>query len=114
MRAGRLNHKVEIHRMTETQDDTGQPVKVYTLWKYAWANVQAVTGAEKMKSGREELASVMYNLDIRFNDELRITDRIKFNGYLMDIQSMAPRGRMNRESVNVTCEVLEVNELVKA
>jgi head-tail adaptor len=112
VRAGRLEHKVGIYKVVTTYDESNTPVKSYELKKYAWANVRANTAQEKMKHGREEMATVVYTLEMRYDSTLHVTDQIKFNNYMMDIQSIAPRGRLNRENMQVHCEVIDVNSVV--
>lgn len=113
IRAGRLNHKVEIYQQTTTTDNTGQPVKTFTSKGYAWAAVRSMTGSEKANSGREEMATIIYAFELRYSGTLTVTDKIKYNGYMWDIQSLAPRGRMNRDTIEVIAECLEVSTIVK-
>lgn len=114
IRAGRLNRKVDIYRQVIVTDDYGDSASTtLELRGSAWASVRASTGTEKMQFGREESATIMYSLEIRFNKDIEVTDQILFNGYYMNIVSIAPRGRLNRETVEVYCEVLEVSKLVK-
>jgi len=110
--AGKLDRKVEIFECVETADETGQPVKTYTSKGFAWASVRPVGTSEKMRSGREELAIMLYVMQLRYKATLSVKDKIKYNGYLCDIQSIGAKGRLDRETVEVMLEVLEPTTLV--
>jgi len=114
IRAGRLNRKVEVFKQVTITDDYGDASSTTLQSKgFAWASVKAINGSEKMQYGREEVASIMYSLEIRFNKDIEVTDKILYNGYYMDIVSIAPRGRLQREVVEVMCEIIDVSKLVK-
>lgn len=112
IRAGRLDRKVEIfENVISTDANTGEQLKTRVSKGFAWAAVRAINTKERMQSGRAELAANAYEVEIRFNN-LSVTDELLYDGYYLNIQSMSPRGRRNRETVNLMCEVLEPNNLV--
>jgi len=129
VQAGRLPHKIEILEVVEHLgqdgtvnvddegqpliDDEGQPTRELKSKGYAFAGVTPVRGNEKMRWGREQTAVMINNFKLRFRGELRVSDKLRFNGYLWDIVSIAPMGRQNREVLEVTAEVRDVRAVVE-
>lgn len=128
--AGRLNTKIEIwrpkahlspsgevtldeHGEPLNLDEHGQPSTDLTFQKFAWADIRAIRGSEKMSYGREQIAIFLYSVRIRFFDGLQVTDLFKFYGQLWGIKSMSPMGRVNREFIECMVEQLDVKDLIK-
>jgi head-tail adaptor len=126
--AGRLNRLVEIYEVEEhldstgaakldeagfpiAMDETGFPSKKLNLKGKAWANVSPVRGNEKMRHGRAEMATMLYNFKIRFQN-LKASNVIKHDGAYWEIQSLAPMGRLNREVVEVLAEQIDMGNIV--
>jgi SPP1 family predicted phage head-tail adaptor len=109
--SGHLSRRIELRRLVETVDPiSGQPVKSYVHKAYAWAQVLPFRGKEKMQSGRDDLAVMMYTFKIRFR-AVSVTDIILFDGATWDIKSMAPMGRRNREFIELVGEQVDVKDL---
>ena len=114
LRAGRLNRKISIYEIVETEiDQAGQPIKSRSLKKTIYAAIIPVSGREKMQSGRENLAAMMCKLLMRFDPEISVQDEIEFDGYYWRVISFSPGGRMLKEDLELIVEVLEVSTVEK-
>lgn len=81
MRAGKLDRKIQIERRTDTRDDHGQPIAVWTrIGTTRWASYGPVSGAERFIAdqfvAREQVEfQVRWASDL---DDLNPKDRIVF------------------------------------
>lgn len=109
VRAGELSERVEVRPVKLVQDsDTGQELKTYpvSLRYKLWMKVNAVSGNEKYKNGRE-MNTIMYRFKTRYTKKLKATDVLAYNGMCFDIQDLSPAGTHNREYVTIMAEVME-------
>ena len=114
IRAGALDRRVEILKLASTIDAvSGEAVKSYSRRAFTWANIRSIGGYEKMRSGREDLATKMNLFRIRYRADIETTDIIVFNGAHWGVQSLAPGGRRNREWIEVMAEQVDMKELIK-
>lgn len=89
MRAGRLNKRVNIERMTETKNDFGE-------FEYSWLSIGVRSASIEPLNGKEYFSSIGENsgvttrIRVRF-DSLTATitnaDRISHNGTIYNIVS---------------------------
>lgn len=108
-----FNRRVEIFEVVETQDsETGQVTKALKSKGLAGARIRPVRGWEKRRSGREEMAQREADVDLRWHGDLKVTDLLKFDGYLWGITSLSAIGRMNRDYIEVSVECLETDGII--
>ncbi|CCB65398.1 head-tail adaptor protein [Hyphomicrobium sp. MC1] len=92
VQAGKLDHVLEIQRVTTTVSDVGQPVD-------DWATIATVR-AERLRASFDERqkdwgdsSQATVTWCIRWIDDLRLGDRILLNGIPHDIKGIEPVGR---------------------
>ena len=92
MRAGPLDRRVTIQRVTLTEDDYGGSVE-------SWADLATVSAQVVQQSGREFLAAAQTQAEqrvlfrLRWIDGLSVLDRVSYGGRLHNIQDVKELGR---------------------
>lgn len=94
MRAGRLNHRVVLQRVTEATDATyGEVTEAWATLATVWAEVRPLRGGEATDSLRTSSEQVMV---FRIRDDGNVTpqvkDRIVWNGQNWDVSYVAMVG----------------------
>lgn len=88
LKAGDLRHKITIERETETPDGMGGS-------SLAWVSITAhpikamikpLSGGESLHAMRLE-AKVSHRIIIRYRTDIKTSDRINYNGRLMQIRA---------------------------
>ncbi len=92
---GALRHRIKIQRQTYTPDNAGGGVNTWADYAEVRAFVKPQSGNEKLYSMRLE-AEVTHRIFIRYRDDLTTTDRINFNGRLMQIRALINLEEANR------------------
>ncbi len=67
MRAGRLRHRVQIQRATETRASDGGTVQTWRAIGTVWADVRPLTGREQELAGRTA-SVVSHRVEVRYRD----------------------------------------------
>lgn len=106
-RAGTFTETLAFWRPIVTADAEGQPVKDYQFLGEEWGDVIPVSGAERMKHGREEMATSYYRIKVRYNSTVKVTDKIRWNGLEIDIVQLMGSGRRGRDYLDIIGEILE-------
>lgn len=92
MRAGELDRKIVIERVTETQNAIGEPVASWATFATVWAAVKPVRGREYFAAqGMQAEADSVFR--IRWLDGVTPKMRISYDGAVYDIQHVAELGR---------------------
>jgi SPP1 family predicted phage head-tail adaptor len=68
----------------------------WTPWKTVWAAVDAITAREAVQSARTQ-TSITYKVRIRTEPELNTKHRIRWQGGILNIQSIMLRGQRLEE-----------------
>lgn len=89
MRAGKLNKRIKIQQMTETQDSTGQPIVEWTDLTDVWANVKYLNGLQTIKSDGE-LNIQRASIRIRLRRDVTAGMRVLLGATIFDIQAVLP------------------------
>jgi len=84
--AGNLHHLVEIQHYQESQNDLGESLKSWTLFKKAWAEIKPISGKEFFQASKEN-NEVSHRVIIRFIDGILPSMRVKFKDRFFDIES---------------------------
>lgn len=99
MRAGRQRHLVDFQRATETANDFGEPVQVWTTISTDWCAVEPLKGNEKFVA-----LQVQTDIDTRIIArwhkklaDLNTRDRVVFNSIVYDIKEVLNIDHRNRE-----------------
>ena len=99
MKAGSLNHRVEIQTQQNTFDDIGQPSTAWQTVAQLWANVRFVSGLSAIKSGADT-SVVKASIRVR-HGSFNAGQRVLHDGKVFDIQAVLPDGK--REYVDLVC-----------
>ena len=92
MRPGRMDQRIAIEELTETQDAQGEPVAVWTEWASVWAEVRDLRGREYFQAQAVQSAidTIFF---IRHIENLTHKMRIWHGGSAYDIKGIARIGR---------------------
>lgn len=93
--AGSLRHRIKIQRPSLQSDGGGGGVLTFADYAEMRAFVKPTTGSERLYSMRLE-ANTTHRIFIRYRDDLTTTDRINFNGRLMQIRALINLEERNR------------------
>ena len=111
--------RIEIHELIETEDtETGQLVKTYNKIASPHAEVRYQPGRERLLGGKsdpvaEESAQSIIMVTMRYRSDLSVkSHKIKYNNHLWDITSIRADGIRNRQYLELTCELLNADEVV--
>lgn len=98
--AGRLRHKVEIWKWTETADDLGRKKVVLSLHAKAYAEIKPLRGNEYLNYYKDT-NSLVHKVTMRYRADLVPSDVLKFRGRQFQINSI-----INVDEVNHYLEVM--------
>jgi SPP1 family predicted phage head-tail adaptor len=93
--AGSLRHRIKIQRQSLVADGGGGGVLTFTDYAEIRAFVKPTTGSERLYSMRLE-ANTTHRIFIRYRSDLTTSDRINFNGRLMQIRALINLEEMNK------------------
>ena len=102
MKAGSLNHRVEVQSQQATFDDIGQPSTTWQTVAQLWANVRYVSGLSAIKSGADT-SVVKASIRVR-HGSFNAGQRVLHDGKVFDIQAVLPDGK--RQYVDLVCEAV--------
>ena len=105
MRAGRLQKIITIQRYTTSKNSIGEVVEDWTDLFTARAEIKPLTGKEIFANNMIR-AEMSHKITIRYQDGIKVTDRIVFNGRFFDITSIA-----NYNEQNVVIEILTKEQI---
>lgn len=111
--AGKLDRKILIQSFTTVDQPSGFPLKSWTNKSYHWAAVRREKGGEAAKFSREESATFSMVFQIRYDDAISVKDRIVFDGYNWRIRTLTPWGRLNREVLEITADVVDADQVIE-
>lgn len=91
MRAGRLNRRITIQQVTETQDTYNAITRTWATYKTVWAEVVPKSGREYLNQAETVTQSdVLFR--IRFITGVTTKMRISYDSNIYDIQSISEIG----------------------
>ena len=102
MRAAKLNKRVRIERLTDGQDDIGQPVQVWSLFATVWASVLLKNGAQTIKSDAD-VSIVQASIRIRKRTDITPNMHVVDGAATYDIRAVLP-DEASRQHVDLVCE----------
>lgn len=105
MRAGKLRHRVEIHRPTETRDVIGGVTRTFAKINTRWAAVMPTAGRELTHAGVIR-ADVTHEVRMRHFDDLDRTDRLVHDGRTLQIESILNPDERRVEMVCLCKEIV--------
>ena len=104
MKAGQLDQRVAIERVTYTQDEIGGMLEAWAPLATVWAAVEPLNGREFFAASTT-LSETTTRIRIRYRPDLTVLDRINHGGVLYDITSIINPRSGDRELV-LMCKAL--------
>ena len=91
MNAGQLDQRIELQRLTRTDDGYGGYVETWTTYASVWANVRPLSGRERYQAQQTQ-ANANYRITIRYRSDVLDADRIVWRGQALNIRFRADGG----------------------
>lgn len=101
MRAGNLRNRITIERQTETQDDGGQPLDVWTPVTTVWADIRNPTGMGAIRADAQA-SVVKTSIRIRWRTDIEAGMRAVHGATVYEIGAVLP-DHGGREFVDLVC-----------
>jgi SPP1 family predicted phage head-tail adaptor len=93
--SGRLRQSIIVQREVSTSDGLGGHTNLWGTVTQLKAFINPTTGGERYTSQRLE-AKITHKVYVRFTDLIKTSDRINFNGRLMQIRAIINLEERNR------------------
>ena len=103
MRAGRMDKRIIIQQVTETQDGYGDPADSWAAFKTVWAEVIFKPGREYF-NGATDIATAPAIFRIRYLSGVTRKMRISYDSETYDILSITEIGR--KEGLEIVASAL--------
>ena len=100
MRSGNLKHKIEIQSLTETSNDFGETVEVFSTFKIIKASITPIAGKEYFSS-KQVNAQVTHKIECRYVPSVLPTMQIVFGTRVFSIESIT-----NIREANKTLQIM--------
>lgn len=95
MTAGKLRHQITIEREQSVSDGAGGSTITWSTVATPRAFIKPMSGGERLQAMRLE-ATVTHRIFIRYRSNLLTSDRINYNGRLMQIRALINLEERNR------------------
>lgn len=82
--AGKLRHRVKLKELTKTTSDRGGVVEKWVTTGTVWASVKQMSASEKA-DGPQLVDTGMYEVVIRYRDDVTEKHRFEFRGLELEI-----------------------------
>lgn len=105
MRAGRLNQRVTLERLSEKEDAYGATVKEWETVGTFWAAVEPLTGREIIAADAVTALSDI-RVIMRFQRGITAADRLMHKGKPLEIKTVIDRRSRNRE-LELLCKAIQ-------
>ena len=96
MRAGQLDQRIVIERLTQTRDEWGGVEEAWTTHLTTWAAVEPLMGREFMAAAAL-VSEITTKVRIRYRAGITTADRIRHRGRVYGITSVADVKSANDE-----------------
>tara|TARA_R100000781_G_scaffold101170_1_gene64648 strand:- start:563 stop:892 length:330 start_codon:yes stop_codon:yes gene_type:complete len=100
---GRLRHRVQLQRSTNTTDTGGGMTKSYSILKDLFAFVRPVNGKELFRHGKVE-ETVTHEITIRYRADIGTNDKIVYDSREFNIRHIRNIDERNRYMLLVCTE----------
>ena len=101
MRAGRLRSRVTIQQRTDSQNEVGELVPVWSTLAAVWADVLHNSGLETIKAGASA-SVVKASIRIRYRADVKPSMRVVKGSDVYNIEAVLPD--QGREYCDLVCE----------
>lgn len=84
MRIGKLRHRLDLQSVAVTLNSFGESVYTYESYDTVWGALSPLSGLE-LEAGRQIHAEVQHKAVIRYNADVKPTDRIATKGRSLEV-----------------------------
>lgn len=105
MITGKLRHKVEVLRATETRGTAGSAVPTWARLSYRWCEIQPLTGREYFYA-QQVSSDITHKVTMRYYEGLTPNDRLKYGTRVFEIDSVKHVYETGKETVLMCKEVI--------
>lgn len=106
-RAGALSSYIEVEAFTETVSTTGEPVKTWSRFCRAWAQVRSTDTTERFQSDRD-VGPKLKRFIMRYRADITFKQRILFKDEYYNIRSIMQVEKYGRDKfMEILGEVVE-------
>lgn len=107
MRAGQLTQRVEWLRRTIETNKYNEQREVYTLMGVLRADIAPSNGNVALEMERE-VSTQSLQMSVRHYNDIRITDRMRWNGSLWEVANVIPDTKIMRKLLTLNLVENEV------
>jgi len=100
MRSGNLKHKVNFEAYTETENDFGEVIEGYSVFKTVYASIVPISGKEYFAS-KQVNAEVSHKIECRYFAGVLPNMRIVYGTRIFNIESV-----INIREANKTLQIM--------
>ena len=100
--AGKLRNSIIIERESITPNDSGGQNILWSTYKTVKALIKPKSGTERLR-GMQLESPLSHSIFIRYTADILTTDRVNFNGRLMQIRAVVNMEERNRW-IELSCQ----------
>lgn len=104
MEAGKLNRRVTVKELSDSQDAAGQPVQTWADVATVWAHIRHLSGVESIKADADT-SVVKASVRIRRMAGVDAGMRVYHGSTVYEIKAVLP-DEESRERLDLACEVV--------
>lgn len=104
MEAGKLNRRVTVKELSDSQDAAGQPVQTWADVATVWAHIRHLSGVESIKADADT-SVVKASVRIRRRTGVDAGMRVYHGSTVYEIKAVLP-DEESRERLDLACEVV--------
>ena len=101
MRAGDIDRRITIERLTVTYSESGEPIQAWEAVATVWAKVEQQGGREFFATA-QEVSERKVVFRIRWIEGLTVLDRVMLDGAVHDIHEVRRLGRKEGVELHTT------------
>lgn len=105
MRAGELRNKIEIQNYVRIENEVGEEVKQWKLYRKLWSKFYNSSVKDQLKAGKDA-ASIVYEIVIRYRKDIDTTMRIVYKNKNYNIDHVVNYKEQNIET-HLFCTLIE-------
>lgn len=107
LRAGTLNHRIELHEIVSTKDETtGVVTEDWTLFAEVWANVRPASVREFIAAGAQG-SNVTVQAQIRYVPGVKPSMRIRHGERIYQVEGVLPDPNSGKEWMTLPCSEIQ-------
>jgi len=86
MRAGKLRHRIEIQKVTESTDSvSGEVTREWTTIETVWGSIRPMRGTERFEASQVS-PQATHKVNLRYDSRITSAHRLRFNSRIFGIE----------------------------